>query len=391
MGGRSPWGVGVVNESEAAFVLACARGIGPSAAARLKGRYGSYRGAVEGAAADADLPEGAKAAIARDLAGGAFRAKLRRLELAGARFAIPGDSDYPAILGEIALPPIGLFIRGASLATLSPAVAIVGTRAPTARGPGIARRLAAGLAAAGVTVVSGLARGIDTAAHRGALAAGGATVAVLGTGLDRTYPPENEGLAAEIARGGALVSEFPMGSEPRASAFPRRNRIISGLSAGVVVIEAGERSGALITAARALEQGREVFAVPGPIDEVQSRGPNGLLRDGATLVEDVGDILAEIDAAWGPLPLGRAEAPEPPRDGGATGRAGGGRGDGPPGGIAGAVLACLSSTPVSVDEIVVRARVDPGEAVAVLFELELAGAARACPGGRYVLAGRDGP
>jgi DNA processing protein len=233
-------------------------------------------------------------------------------------------------------------------------------------------------------VVSGLARGIDTAAHRGALEAGGTTVAVMGTGLDRIYPPENERLAAAITEGGALVTEFPPGSLPKASAFPRRNRIISGLSAGVVVVEAGERSGALITAARALEQGREVFAVPGPIDEEQSRGPNGLLKDGATLVEDVGDILDELERAWGPLGS-RPAGGSGHRPRAARGPAHGVR----EGGVQGAVLACLSSTPASVDEIVAAAGVEPGEAVAALFELEMAGAARACAGGRYVSGRRD--
>jgi DNA processing protein len=378
----------VLTEREAAFVLACARGIGPAAAARLVARHGSYRAAVGAAAWDPGLPEAVRAAVSGDLKGGGFRAELARLRRARGRFAMRGDPDYPAVLGEIATPPIGLFVRGASLSTLSPAVAIVGTRAPTARGPGVARRLAAGLAAAGVTVVSGLARGIDTAAHLGALEAGGTTVAVMGTGLDRVYPPENEHLASAIVRQGALVTEFPMGSDPRASAFPRRNRIIAGLSAGVVVVEAGERSGALITAARALEQGREVFAVPGPIDEEQSRGPNGLLKDGATLVEDVVDILDELARPWGPLPAGRTEVAKRP-EGAAASRAVRGCGGGSPGGVQGAVLACLSSTPASVDEIVARANVEPGEAVAALFELEMVGSARACPGGRYVLGRRD--
>jgi len=378
-----------MSEREAALVLARARGIGPSAAARLVERHGSYRGAVRAAAIDAGLPEGVGAAIALDLASGGFREELRGLARIRARFAVPGDPDYPAILHEITGPPIGLYLMGEPLSSLWPAVAIVGTRAPTARGPNIARRLAAGLAAAGVTVVSGLARGIDTAAHRGALEAGGTTVAVLGTGLDLVYPPENDALAAEIADGGALVTEFPLGSGPRASAFPRRNRIISGLSAGVIVVEAGERSGALITAARALEQGREVFAVPGPIDEEQSRGPNGLLRDGATLVEGVDDVLAELDELWGPFPIGRTRG-DAPTGGDAESRAGPSREGGSQGGIGAAVLACLSSTPASVDEIVARARIDPGDAVAALFELEMAGAARACPGGRYVLGGRDG-
>jgi DNA processing protein len=376
-----------VSEREAALILACARGIGPVAVARLVRRWGSHRAAVEAAAADAGLPEGARSAIAECAASGAAREELGRLERIGARFAVPGESDYPAILGEIASPPVGLFVRGGAVGSLLPAVAIVGTRAPTARGPGVARRLAAGLAAAGVTVVSGLARGIDTAAHRGALAAAGRTVAVLGTGLDRVYPPENESLAGEIAGSGALVSEFPMGSGPRASAFPRRNRIISGLSAGVVVVEAGRRSGALITAARALEQGREVFAVPGPIDEEQSRGPNGLLKDGATLVEDVDDVLDALAGAWGPFSPGPAAA----RSRRGDESAGRERAGASPGGFAGAVLACLSSTPASVDEIVARSGIDPGDAVAALLELEMAGAARACPGGRYVLGERGAP
>jgi DNA processing protein len=377
-----------VSEREAALILACAMGIGPALAARLVARHGSYRGAVEAAATDGDLCEDVRAAVALGLAGG-LRAELAGLARLDARFAIPGDPDYPAILGEIARAPLGLFVRGRPLESLSPAVAIVGTRAPTARGPDIARRLAAGLAAAGITVVSGLARGIDTAAHRGALEAGGGTVAVLGTGLDRTYPPENAELSEAIARGGALVTEFPLGSDPRPAAFPRRNRIISGLSAGVVVVEAGERSGALITAARALEQGREVFAVPGPIDEEQSKGPNGLLRDGATLVESVADVLSELDGAWGPLPCVRGRPGARPR-GASEDRGGADPEGGSPDGIAGAVLGCLSSTPVSVDEIVTRARVDPGDAVAVLFELEMAGAVRARPGGRYTLAKGEG-
>lgn len=376
-----------MTEREAALILACARGIGPVTAARLVARHGSYGRAVEAAATDRGLSEETRAALAFDVSGGGFRAELAALARIGARFALPGEPDYPAALTEIAAAPVGLFVRGRPLGTLSPAVAIVGTRAPTARGPGIARRLAAGLAAQGVTIVSGLARGIDTAAHRGALEAGGTTVAVLGTGLDRVYPPENAELSRAIAASGALVSEFALGTDPRPSAFPRRNRIISGLSAGVIVIEAGERSGALITAARALEQGREVFAVPGPIDEEQSRGPNGLLKDGATLVESVADVLSEIDVAWGPVrPAsgGGAERRRPP-----SRERPRGRDETPTGGAAGAVLRCLSSTPVSVDEIVAAAAVDPGEAVAVLFELEMAGAVRAVPGGRYVL-GKSG-
>lgn len=378
----------MVREREAAFVLACASGVGPVTAARLIERYGSHRSVIEAAMAGGDLPEAVSAAIAREVNGGGHRAELEASSRTGVRFAIPGDADYPPVLREIASPPVGLFVRGARLSGLAPMVGVVGTRAPTHRGPACARRLAAGLAAAGITVVSGLARGIDTAAHRGALDAGGTTVAVVGTGLDRTYPPENAGLSNAIAESGALVSEFPMGAGVRPSSFPRRNRLIAGLSAGVVVVEAGERSGALITAARALEQGRDVFAVPGPVDEPQSRGPNRLIKDGAKLVEDVGDILVELDAAWGPFAVGHAGAVERSRDGPSDESEAG-----PPGRSRGAaaerILSCLSSTPASVDEIVTRATLEPGEVVAVLFELELVGAVRACPGGRYV-AGRRG-
>jgi DNA processing protein len=209
--------------------------------------------------------------------------------------------DYPALLARIADPPRRLWLRGDPRALAAPCVAIVGSRAASPYGVRVAEQLAADLARAGVTVVSGLARGIDSAAHRGALSTG-RTVAMLGSGVDVIYPAEHDELALRILEAhGALVSELPPGSPPRRGNFPRRNRLISGVSLAVVVVEASTRSGSLQTARFALEQGREVLAVPGPILGERFRGSHGLLRDGAKLVESASDILEEL--CW-PSPQG---------------------------------------------------------------------------------------
>ena len=207
------------------------------------------------------------------------------------------DSRYPVALREIPDPPGVLFRRGTHVASDQLAVAIVGTRHATRYGLRQAERLASGLARAGLTIVSGLARGIDAAAHRAALAAGGRTLAVLGSGLLQIYPPEHRDLAADVARGGAVISELPLRVKPLAGTFPQRNRLISGLSLGVLVIEASVQSGALITARHAGEQGRDVFAVPGRVDNRLSHGCHRLIRDGAKLVETPDDVLEEL----GPL------------------------------------------------------------------------------------------
>jgi DNA processing protein len=210
---------------------------------------------------------------------------------------LDGTATYPALLSRIDDPPGLLFVRGTLLPQDSLSVAIVGARHATAYGLKVAEQLGAGLARAGYTVVSGLARGIDAAAHRGAMNAGGRTIAVLGSGVLNVYPPEHADLAREVIDSGALISELPPLTEPNVGTFPQRNRIVSGLSLGVVVVQAADRSGALITARLATEQGREVFAVPGPIDCRMSRGCHSLIRDGAKLVESVDDILEE----FGPL------------------------------------------------------------------------------------------
>ena len=212
----------------------------------------------------------------------------------GYRVLTPLDPDYPVRLKEIHDPPLALYLWGTLEQKDRHSVAVVGSRRTTHYGLEVAERLSYQLVQAGFTVVSGLARGIDTAAHRGALKAGGRTVAVLGGGLDRIYPPENAELARAISGQGGVLSEFPIGREPDKTTFPIRNRIISGLSMGILVVEAGLDSGAIITAHQGLEQGRTVFAVPGRIDSPASRGCHDLIKHGAKLVEGVDDILEEF-------------------------------------------------------------------------------------------------
>jgi DNA processing protein len=221
------------------------------------------------------------------------KAECARLAVSGARVVDILSERYPRLLMQITDPPPYLYTLG-ELNGSETAVALVGSRRASRYGLCMATTLSRDLALSGVTVVSGMARGIDSAAHWGALKRGGRSIAVLGCGVDVLYPPENGALQQALAKGGALITEFPLGTPPRAGNFPRRNRIISALSRGVVVVEAGERSSSLITARFALEQGRELFAVPGNVTSSGSRGVNGLIKGGAKLVEQVGDILEEI-------------------------------------------------------------------------------------------------
>ncbi|HEX9006493.1 MAG TPA: DNA-processing protein DprA, partial [Bacteroidota bacterium] len=225
------------------------------------------------------------------------------------------DEEYPPHLRAIYDPPPLLFVRGTIEPSDASSVALVGTRAPSAYGLQAAQRFAAGLARLGVAVVSGLARGIDTAAHAAALGAGGRTLAVIGSGIDVPYPPENRGLAARIAACGAVVSEYPMGTKPDAGNFPRRNRIISGITLGTVVVETAVDGGAMITARTALDQNREVFAYPAAVREGTAAGTNRLIREGkALLVESVDDVLAEFGSRLGgPAVRSRPAAPEAAR------------------------------------------------------------------------------
>lgn len=294
----------------------------------------------------------------------------------------PSDAGYPPLLAAIATPP-ELHIRGALVPDDALAIAIVGSRRATHYGTAQAERLAADLAMRGVTIVSGLARGIDTAAHRGALAAGGRTIAVLGTGVDVVYPPENGALAGEIARRGALVSQFPPGTPPSPWNFPIRNTVIAGLSLGVVVVEAAEKSGALITARLAAEIGREVFAIPGRITDTVSRGTHGLLQDGAKLVQQWSDVVEELPEAWRRL-VGSEDGPEGAR------AAGPGDPDRPasPGDETGRseqVMRLLrSDEPQHIDDLIERSGLSPARLAADLLALELEGRARQLGGQRWV-------
>lgn len=238
--------------------------------------------------------------IARTLSGWSthvdLEAQREKLRQSGVRFVDCEHEDYPPLLQELYDAPIGLYWKGQALNRM-PCVGFVGTRRATLYGTGIAQRLARELAARGLCIVSGMARGIDSAAHRGALEAGGKTLAVLGCGLDIIYPPENYELYQQIAVSGAVISEFPFGRRADRQTFPMRNRIIAGLCRGVVVVESAENGGAMISARFAAEQGRTVFAVPGRIDQDSSRGCHALIREGATLVTSAEEILEELDSS----------------------------------------------------------------------------------------------
>jgi DNA processing protein len=272
----------------------------PLAATRLLEAFGSAGAVFQ--ASEAQLrgveritPKLAACLIAQGRRPGLAAEEVARAHAAGCAIVTRLEATYPDVLRTIHDPPPVLYMKGAGKAEEQVAVAIVGSRRASLYGQQTAQRLAYELALRGVMIVSGLARGIDAAAHRGALQAAGRTLAVWGSGLDRLYPPEHRALAEQIvAQRGALLSEYPMGSPPLSYHFPRRNRLISGLSVGVVIVEAAHRSGALITADCALEQGREVFAVPGKVDSLTSQGTHHLLKQGARLVTSVDDILEEL-------------------------------------------------------------------------------------------------
>jgi len=292
---------GLSDEVLAALRLNLVPGVGPRMRQELLARFGSARAVL--AAAPSRLREvpgvGQKlcSAIAAASADHGLPAEIEHCRQHGVSLVVEGQPAYPRLLREIPDPPGVLFVRGTIEPQDSLAIAVVGTRHATAYGVRQAERLAGSLARAGVTIVSGLARGIDAAAHRAALEAGGRTLAVLPGSVTEVYPAEHRDLAVHIAQHGAVLSENPSDSRPRRGTFPRRNRLITGLSVGVVIVEASLRSGALISANHAMEQGREVFAVPGRVDSRASRGCHRLLRDGAKLVETVDDILDEL----GPL------------------------------------------------------------------------------------------
>jgi DNA processing protein len=296
--------------------------------------------------------------------------EMEKIERGGARVLTWDDPAYPPRLLNIYNPPPVLYVKGEILDEDQWAVAIVGTRGATVYGKEAARQIAGGLARSGLTIVSGLARGIDSEAHRAALDAGGRTIAVLGSGVDVIYPAESRNLAQAVIERGALVSEYTMGTKPEASNFPPRNRIISGLSLGVVIVEAGERSGALITGDFALEQGREVFAVPGNIFRRKSMGTNKLIQQGAKPVLSVEDILEELNLRMVSQQAEvRAIVPENETEA--------------------ALLEYITADPVHVDEIGQKSGLPIAQVSSTLALMELKGMVRQVGGMNYVLA-REG-
>lgn len=296
---------------------------------------------------------------------------LDRCRRLGVRLLTRASSEYPAALQEISDPPEILYVRGGLTSVDALAVAIVGSRHATRYGVTQAERLAGSLARAGVTIVSGLARGVDAAAHRAALSAGGRTLAVLASGVARIYPPEHEELARDVAAGGALVSEASIDAKPLAGAFPQRNRIISGLSLGVVVVEASERSGALITARHAGEQNREVFAVPGSVDSRLSRGCHRLLRDGAKLVESADDVLEELGPLATPAVGPQGQVVRHP-------------GELRLNELEQRILAAVPTEPVTVDQVIVESGAPAPQVLSTLSVLEMRRLVRRLGGSRIV-------
>lgn len=345
-------------------------GIGPARIATLRERFGSLEAAWNAPAADLHFIHFPPRAIENLVAARLkldLDAEMDKAAQMGVTLLSYDDDDYPARLKEIDAAPPLLYVRGTITAEDDWAIGIVGTRGATTYGREATSQLASGLAANGVTVVSGMARGIDTVAHKAALDVGGRTIAVLGCGVDIIYPPEQRQLAERIIANGAIISDYPIGTKPDAANFPPRNRIISGLSLGIIVVEAGMKSGALITKDFALEQGREVFTVPGSIFSAQSAGTNDLLRQGARPVTKAADVLEELH-------LTEVEQHQEVRE------------FIPADDVEATLLRVLSREPMHLDEITNEAALPAHQVSAALVMMELKGMARQAGPGMYVLA-----
>ena len=343
------------------FKKLTARFVDPTAAfsaapAELEQVEGLHRDAIDGILAFSDWAE--------------IDDEIERARDAGIAIIPFTNPNYPARLRTIADPPPFLYVKGNILTADDKAVAIVGSRSASEYGRRVARDLARGLASLGFTVVSGMARGIDGSAHESALQAGGRTFAVLGSGVERAYPPEHEILYRRISESGAVISELPIGTRPMAFNFPARNRLISGLSLGVVVVEATEKSGSLITATLAVEQGREVFAVPGEVGSSRSRGAHRLIRQGAKLVESVDDIIEEIapqllDRTGSATQRAPRVLPQNASDATRT------------------IFALLQENTLQVDQVIERTGMSAAQVLETLLDLELQGLLRQLPGKIY--------
>lgn len=328
--------------------------VGPLTFHRMIAKHRNAEAALEA------LPRFGMKAVSVDT----VEAEIDAVEAMDARLLCSCEPDYPGLLAALDAPPPVIAARGDLSLLNKPAVAIVGAREASASGLLLAEQFAAELGKAGLVIVSGMARGVDAAAHRAALGSG--TVAVLAGGLDKPYPPQNLGLHEEIVRRGCVVAEAPFGSVARARDFPRRNHVISGLSRGVVVIEAALRSGSLITARAAADQGRDVMAAPGSPLDARARGSNALIKTGAALVEDASDVLAVLGET--PLPRSRSALPLFDEERVAPG-------------LAGKLAKLLSPTPIHLNDLARLAGAPAGAVAATLTELELEGRAATLPGG----------
>lgn len=356
-------------ETRALMTLHLVPGLGPRLTAALLQRFGSAVAVLRASAAQLHEVPYVGGKLAGELVEAVGRvnvdAELEQMVQHGVRLLVLGTPEYPAALAQITDPPHLLYLRGDLRPSDAKAVALVGSRSCSSYGRRAAERLATGLVRAGYTIVSGLARGIDGSAHRAALQAGGRTIGVLAGGLSRIYPPEHADLAREVEAAGALISESSMGQEPLPGMFPARNRLISGLCRGVVIVEAAERSGALITASHAGEQGRSVMAVPGPVDQATSGGANELIRKGATLVRGPEDVLEELEGLPGALP---PTAVEPPPTLDETQRR---------------IWDYLSEGPRHLDEMIQGLGIAAGPLSGTVLLLEMKKVVRRLPGNRY--------
>lgn len=359
------------------LALITVTGLGPKLAGRLLEMYRAPEHLFRASRSELEA-RGVPSPIAQTIASGltfeTAAVQQERARAAGVRLVTRHCLDYPAILKSIDDPPTVLFCRGRVELLSTLCVAVVGTRSPTRYGEICADRIAREVAAAGVTVVSGMARGIDTHAHKAALTASGATIAVFGCGVDRVYPVENAALAQQIAERGLVVSEYPMGTPGFPQNYPVRNRIVSGLSQAVVIVEGAQYSGSSITAKLAIEQGRELYAVPGNITSKLSWGPNLMIRQGARLLQDPRDLLEDLGAA-----AIRTPAPEPEPQQQALF-------EGPMGGVADSVLRLLSvDAPMHIDAIQEAISTwSRSEITSILLELELTGLVKQLPGRNFV-------
>jgi DNA processing protein len=361
-------------ERRAWLRLARTQNVGPVTFAQLIARFGNATAAL------AELPRLAQRGGAKEMrvpSDADARHELDALGKLGGQMIASCEPDFPPGLAALDAPPPLIHVLGHATLLRRDMVAIVGARNASALGRKLAERMAIDLGVGGLAVVSGLARGIDTAAHEGSLATG--TCAVLAGGIDIVYPPENAALYARIKAEGAIVSEMPPGVAPQARHFPRRNRIISGIARGVVIVEAAEGSGSLITANYALEQGREIFAIPGSPLDPRAKGTNRLIREGATLTESAADVIAGLRPILGHAFRDPGEDPEPPPHDAAALDAEADR-------IRARILELLAPAPVEVDELIRRSRASAAAVLAVLLELELAGKLTRHPGNRASIA-----